>query len=698
MARGASAAQIAASDHGEPLVLRFGGSLVEQLGAQLYPSVTATVAELISNAWDAEARSVWVTMPFGRWDDDDRIVVVDDGLGMTRDDAQDAYLIVGRKRRTVGHGEMSENGIRRVHGRKGIGKLAAFGTAGILECSSVKDGIHTLFRLDYDEIRKLPPTQDYEVEPAREVSRPADARGNELAHGTRITLSRLLQKRAISRNQFTRSMSRRFAISADEMAVFINGRRLRRFDMEVQFRFPRDGVPDGVTVDEGWAVEAIGPDRQVKWWMGFTQNPLDDETLQGISVLANGKMAQRPFMFDRSRGTEGQLGQEYLVGEVQADWIDVGTEVEDDLIQSNRDQLQIEDDRLTKFVEWGQRRLAWALRQRNNLRQVAALSGFEASAELELVLRDFTGSERDRYLRLAETASRWPEQTPEGLVELMKSVVDAQADTVVRAMIEEIEDFDDALQPRMWNLVREFGLIDARRTYTIIDARLRTIAKLKQAVEAGAREVPELHTIVRDDPWLLDPRWHLLGDEVDVATLGIEYEASFDEDGLRMDFMFGLIPKSPAPPDEITVVEIKRGRDSRGREHKANDEEVSRFHNYIVDVRDRERRNHPSATVRGLMIADGYTPRADRIKASFEENQALDVRFRTWDRVIAETERMHLGWLEVTKERARAEREVAAEAADAADAAAIRSAPEPGTGAVEAEPVPARRRARRSSE
>jgi hypothetical protein len=47
----------------EPLRLRFGGSLVEQLGAQLYPSVTATIAELISNAWDADADNVWVTVP-----------------------------------------------------------------------------------------------------------------------------------------------------------------------------------------------------------------------------------------------------------------------------------------------------------------------------------------------------------------------------------------------------------------------------------------------------------------------------------------------------------------------------------------------------------------------------------------------------------------------------------------------------------
>ncbi len=68
----------------EPLVLKFGGSLVEQLGAQLYPSATATVAELISNAWDADASNVWITIPFGEsWSPESEIVVIDNGHGMT---------------------------------------------------------------------------------------------------------------------------------------------------------------------------------------------------------------------------------------------------------------------------------------------------------------------------------------------------------------------------------------------------------------------------------------------------------------------------------------------------------------------------------------------------------------------------------------------------------------------------------------
>ncbi len=157
------------------LKLKFLGALVEQLGAQMYPSATATIAELVSNAWDADANNVWVDIPFGEpWTDASKIVVLDDGHGMTHDEAAHEYLVVGRKRRVEAESDRSRGG-RLLHGRKGIGKLAAFGTARVLECYSVANtpsaagpsangAAPTAFRLDYDHIRSLPVGQSYQAE------------------------------------------------------------------------------------------------------------------------------------------------------------------------------------------------------------------------------------------------------------------------------------------------------------------------------------------------------------------------------------------------------------------------------------------------------------------------------------------------------------------------------------------------------
>jgi hypothetical protein len=651
------------ANHASPapgLILKFGGSLVEQLGAQLYPSVTATVAELISNAWDANARNVWIRVPFGQWSPDEAIEVIDDGHGMTRDQAQEAYLIVGRKRRAYG-GSRSEGGLRLVHGRKGIGKLAAFGTAGILDCATVRAGGKTVFRLNYDHIRMLDPAADYLVEDVPYNLPLITPTGQELEHGTRIKLTDLKLKRAISRDQFLRSMSRRFALDGAEMQIHINeSDTLKRFDIVCEYKFPQDGVPEveGLTktADDGWAMETLidgeGQPRTVRWWIGFTEKPLSEDTQQGISVTANGKMAQRPFKFERSQGTEGQLGQEYLVGEVEADWIDRGIDIEDDLIQSNRDQLQLEDKRLEFFISWGRKRLAWALRERSRLKREKALNKFEASERVKDLIKPFTSTEQRRLLKVAKSVSDIPEITEEDITRTVETVVNAQSDKAVRELIDRIDEQEDVFQDQMWQFVYEFGLIDARRVLSVIEARIATIRKLKEAIGRGAREVPNIHDIVQKDPWLLDPRWNIVADELDISTLGIDYKPGTDETGLRLDFLFALVPHAPAPMDEVIVVEIKRGTNSDLSERKATADEVNKFHLYVLAVRDHYFRSTEHPAVRGLMIAQGYTGQAELLRRSLEENRDVRLTFRTWDRLIDETERMHLAWLDLSRIRA----------------------------------------------
>lgn len=643
------------ADAGDRLRLRFGGSLVEQLGAQLYPSATATVAELISNAWDADAQNVWITIPFGEsWTPDSEIVVVDDGHGMTREGAQRTYLMVGRKRRVEEPtGDRSQGG-RKVHGRKGIGKLAAFGTAGILECSTLRESELTTFRLDYDAIRQLNPDEDYEVEDAEDESPPAAPDGKELEHGTRIKLTKLWLKRALSEHQFMQSMSRRFALAQNEMRVVINDQELKRFDVPVEIRFPRDGRPhdDVESVEDGWAQETLPGGAEVRWWIGFTEKPIEEDYLKGISVLARGKLAQRPFSFEKSQGTTGQLGQEYLVGEVQADWLDEGVDIEDDLIQSNRDQLQLEDPRTDELIGWGQKTLGWALRKRNELRASKALEGFKASEELEELLKAFTQGERKRMLGIAQSASRLPEMTADGVTTLMRTVVNARDEVAVRQMMEQIESEDDHVQERLWALVHQFGLIDARKNLSIIEARLAAIGRLQTSVQAGAKEVPELHNIVKGDPWLLDPRWSLLGDEIPLSTLGIDFKAETEnETGRQLDFLFVLQPKAPAPVDEVLVVEIKRGYKPDGKERKADAGEVNAFHQYVLAVQEHYAKSSDNPIVRGLMIAQGYTRQADPVRKSLEQIQSPRLDFRTWNRVLEDTERLHTGWLAVSRER-----------------------------------------------
>lgn len=635
------------------LKLKFVGALVEQLGAQQYPSATASVAELISNAWDADAKNVWVEIPLGQtWKPDSEIVVLDDGHGMSFKEARDRYLIVGRKRR-LELGDTSPDG-RRVHGRKGIGKLAAFGTAGTLECTTIKGNQITAFRLDYDDIRSLNPGEDYEAEiisnPEPLVSLTTDER---LTSGTRIRLTNLRLKRALPQEQFEQSMSRRFAVQQTEMAVFLNQEQLQRFDIPTEFRFPKDGTPPYAEVesDEGWAVEKLGK-HEVRWWIGFTPEPLEDHSLQGISVLARGKMVQRPFKFERAKGVEGQLGQEYLVGEVEADWLDEGADIDTDLIQANRDGLQLEDERLRDFIKWGRKRLDWALRKRQRLKRKKREQEVESDPDIESLLEPYTKSEKQMFRKMAHEFSRTPEVTKDAVIGFVKDVVDSYDDKAVRELIEQINAEDMPLRTKFWSLVNDFGLIDARRRASIIEARISAIEQLERAIEEGAREVPDIHNTIKRNPWLLDPRWDLLDDEVTIPDLEEIFNSEIDqESGLRLDFLFVLAPRPPAIADQVVVVEIKRARYSNGKRRRANDTELNKFAQYVGVVEDFYQKNTQSPRISGLMVAEDYTSPADRLRRRLED--PITMQFKTWRRVIEDTERFHRGWLEITTRRAK---------------------------------------------
>jgi hypothetical protein len=99
-------------------------SVLNHLGRNLYRSFVTVLGEAISNSWDADARNVWIYVD----KDVNRLVVKDDGIGMTEDDFQSKFLKIGYSKR--GTGKSKSPGGRPYIGRKGIGKLA------LLSCAS----------------------------------------------------------------------------------------------------------------------------------------------------------------------------------------------------------------------------------------------------------------------------------------------------------------------------------------------------------------------------------------------------------------------------------------------------------------------------------------------------------------------------------------------------------------------------------
>src|SRR4051794_19130562 len=101
-------------------------NVLEHLGINLYSSTPAVLSEAVANAWDANARHVDIEINAI----EGRIVITDDGDGMTEEEINKKFLMVGYHRRESGGNEATTNRLgRHVMGRKGIGKLSLFAIA-----------------------------------------------------------------------------------------------------------------------------------------------------------------------------------------------------------------------------------------------------------------------------------------------------------------------------------------------------------------------------------------------------------------------------------------------------------------------------------------------------------------------------------------------------------------------------------------
>lgn len=129
--------------------LKVSPRMLELLSKDLYTNMYFVLAELIANSYDADAENVYVYI------DDSEIRVEDDGSGMSPDNLNDKYLLVGGESRNSEENARTSNKKRLKMGRKGVGKLAALSISNGFKLVTVCDGhCVALFipnRIDHDD-------------------------------------------------------------------------------------------------------------------------------------------------------------------------------------------------------------------------------------------------------------------------------------------------------------------------------------------------------------------------------------------------------------------------------------------------------------------------------------------------------------------------------------------------------------------
>ena len=524
--------------------MRILGRLLEHLGSQMYKRRDTALAELVANAWDAGATEVALTVPTSNYDPAvSQIIVSDNGAGMTEDQVELDYLIVGRNRRTS-NAVLQHN--RKIMGRKGIGKLAGFGIAGVIEVETTSEHKTTQFALRIEELKQS----------ANEVANvPIEGviiDDSSAERGTIVRLSDLKHTTPPKIPELIESLGRRFSLVVHgEMKIKVNNEVVTEPKIDFERRFPSEGWTEG-TVDG----------QDIRYYYGFSKNVLSSRELRGFTLYAHGKTAQAPpFFFNVESTASGQHATRYLYGAVEIDYLDDGADDESDLISTDRQEIDWEAPEVVPLQRWGanltRRALReWADRKEENIKK-SVLEDPQLSQRIERLDKP----SQKELMKVIGTLGR-SGVDPKRLLDLADSVVAAYEYRHFydfTSQMEALEDPDEL--NKLLEYLTEWKTLESRAILEVVRGRLQIIDKFHSMLVNNAPEtapqkgMDNLHDLIADYPWLLNTEWQVLYEEKRITTQLREWgnaDIADPDDRQRYDFL------ALEETTSLLVIEIKR--------------------------------------------------------------------------------------------------------------------------------------------
>ncbi|MEB8220490.1 TIGR02391 family protein [Citrobacter braakii] len=315
--------------------MTFDPKTIEHLGVKMYSTLPPALAELISNAYDADAENV--TLEFLEIGSKKFISVKDDGIGMDSNDIQNRFLVIGRNRRKDDGDKPTPRFGRFATGKKGLGKLALFGLAKEITIDTIRNGLRNRFVLNWDDLLNA----SGEYKPIIQINNEA----TKLPNGTKIKLSELKRQSPFDVESLADSLSKIFIVDNSfkislkkqngDLIIVDNYRRYSEFNQQFV-----------------WDVEDILPDEseyknKISGRLYTSETPIRPNSgLRGVSLFSRGKLVNNPEFFSNS--TSSHFFQ-YLTGWFAVDFID---KLDDDVISTNRQSVDWDNDEMAKLRDF----------------------------------------------------------------------------------------------------------------------------------------------------------------------------------------------------------------------------------------------------------------------------------------------------------------------------------------------------------
>jgi hypothetical protein len=444
-----------------------------------YRSSEFALRELVDNAWDAEARNVWIVLP-SILTEDAIIEFRDDGSGMTPEEVRSEYLIIANNRRDR-KGNTTQTG-RLVKGRKGIGKFAGLFVGSIMQVETRARGHRTTIHIE----KKALAAAKHDIE---DIDLPVneDACAVE-EHGTTIRIRDINQNLIFPNPDRLRLVLMMEYGRQDQFTIYVNGDKLDVSDVK------------GKVFNYADALLGLGS-VTLRFVVSENSQALRQP---GIAIRVGGKTVGKPSFF----GIEDAGGDiptkllKRVYGEVEADeLLDYVTADWGALIENSKPVQVLE--------EYVRPKLEEALRE--VFKNEISLSKARLQKQVDVELRRLPEYKRDYAKKALDRVLTTFYDLPE---KKLQTLIRVLLDTIERdeywAIIKQLDEAQNADVATFAEALNEFGLVELALISKQATFRLHFLTKLQELVNNPATQEKDLHLAFEKNLWLLGAQYSIM--------------------------------------------------------------------------------------------------------------------------------------------------------------------------------------------
>jgi hypothetical protein len=537
------------------------GGTLQSLGVDLYSNLGKVFGEFIANAHDSDATYIDIEVEFGalaeavpkarreakeeqaRRAEEDKardaeaepaedhrfdvlkamldpsllITISDDGHGMTWEEIQERYLPVNKHRRKDENGRetlLRSPGGRMLMGRKGVGKLAAFGVGHVMKLRTKRAGQSYATTITID-IRSMDPNASIGEIPVLVVYEDGQPTAD---HGTTITLSYLRVDAVTQREETVRStiQKRFFGIFPEEFAIKINGETLARYVPEYEFIYPTDLTLDDIRAgnihSDTYEVPEIGH-LDVNYFVGFrARKDHSRESDFGARIYCNRRQAAGPSLFGLPSGMHSFHSADYMEAFFIADDLEKGTV---DFISTDRSDLKEGNEVVSKLYDKIREVLTKAIAAHARFKKAKAehdIQANPAAKRLYDVIDRLSPSAKKSGKKLILALGTQFDVDSNEFEELSGNMINSINANDVLIRLIELKSSPQTIA-KVASELAELAKIEQRDAIKLYQGRRDGILALQKLTDLGEQEwnkkqrEAELHALLKAQPWLIKPEY-----------------------------------------------------------------------------------------------------------------------------------------------------------------------------------------------